>query len=158
MAARPRVPREVIAEFSQQLDTDAVREARRIAEALTTTNPTGEQTMTTTKRAPVTKRAELAPATTKPTAKPKAVTKAKTAKKAKRPSDRATILKKYMADKLKIQKGVKIGAVITYTGRNESISGEKVKVVDYESRGGVWVEFKGTRYVVSPHALLRPKK
>ena len=155
MAARPRVPREVIAEFNQQLDKDSVREARAIAQALTTTNPAQETRTMTSKRQATTKRAEPIPTTTKPTAK--SVVKAKpkkTAKKAK-PSDRAAVLAAYMRDKLKIQKGVKIGAVIVYHGRNESIDGEKVKVTGYETRGGVFVEHKDTRYVVSPHALLK---
>ena len=155
MAARPRVPREVIAEFNQQLDKDSVREARAIAQALTTTNPAQETRTMTSKRQATTKRAEPIPTTTKATAK--SVVKAKpkkTAKKAK-PSDRAAVLAAYMRDKLKIQKGVKIGAVITYRGRNETIDGKQVKVVEYESRGGIWVEFRGERYVVSPQALLK---
>jgi hypothetical protein len=158
MAARPRVPREVIAEFNQQLDKDSVREARAIAQALTTTNPAQETRTMTTKRKVITKKAEPIPATTKPTAKAAVKAKPKkTAKKAK-PTDRATILARYMQDKLKIQKQLKIGAVIVYHGRNDSIDGKSVKVVGHETRGGVCVEHKDTRYVVSPHALLKPKK
>ena len=139
-----RVPKEVIAEFNHQLDKDTVREVRAIAQALTTTNSAQERTMTTTKRTPTTKRAEPVTPTTKPTAK-----------SAVKATDRASVLAAYMQDKLKIQKGVKIGAVIVYHGRNETIDGKSVKVVEYESRGGIWVEFRGERYVVSPHALLK---
>jgi hypothetical protein len=155
MAARPRVPREVIAEFSQQLDKDSVREARAIAQELTH-SPDQETRTMTTKRNAATKRAEPTPATTIPEPKPKAAKKAtaakKTAKKAK-PTDRATVLAAYMADKLKVQKQLKIGAVITYRGRNEALDGKPVKVVGHETRGGVFVEFKGERYTVSPFAL-----
>jgi len=152
-----RVPKEVIAEFNHQLDKDTVREVRAIAQALTTTNPTGERTMTTTKRTPTTKRAEPVTPTTKPTAKSAVKAKPKKAAKKAKPTDRASVLAAYMQDKLKIQKGVKIGAVIVYHGRNETIDGKSVKVVEYESRGGIWVEFRGERYVVSPHALLEKK-
>jgi len=95
--------------------------------------------MATPKRHPITKRAEPTPVTTKP-------------------SDRATVLAAYTADKLKVQKQLKIGAVITYHGRNETLDGKSVKVTGYEPRGGVLVEHQGDRYTVSPHALLKPKK
>lgn len=165
--ARVTVPKEVIAEFNQTLDADTARAARAIAQELT---HTGDRTMTA-KRTNRTKRAEPTPATPKPeptvtaTAKPTAktatkkpkVVKKKAAKKAK-PTDRATILARYMTDKLKVQKHLKVGAVITYRGRNETLDGKPVKVTGYETRGGVFVEFKGERYVVSPHALLKPNK
>ncbi len=146
------VPEEVVAEFEQSLTADTARAARAIAQQLTTHPNTETRTMTTTKRTPTTKRAEPTPATTKPTAKSAAKTKAK---KTAKPSDRATILAKYMAAKLKVQKQLKVGAVITYRGRNETLDGKPVKVVGHETRGGVFVEHKDTRYVVSPHALLK---
>jgi len=121
--------------------------------------------MTTPKRTPTTKKAELVPATPKPEPKAKATKKVKAAKpkaakkaKATKPSDRATVLAAYTADKLKVQKQLKIGAVITYHGRNETLDGKSVKVTGYEPRGGVLVEHQGDRYTVSPHALLKPKK
>ena len=152
---RITIPKEVVQEFEQQLSADTARQARAIAAHLTHT-PQEIRTMATTKRNATTKRAEPTPAPAKPepTKKPKAGTKAKAAKKAKA-TDRSTILARYMAAKLKIQKRVKIGAVITYHGRNETIDGKPVKVVEYESRGGIWVEHRDTRYVVSPHALLK---
>lgn len=163
---RVTVPQEVAREFEQSLDTDTVRYARAIAQELT---HAPDQETRTMKRTPTTKRAEPTPATTKPeptavtkptaktaTKKPKVVKK-KAAKKAT-PSDRATILAKYMADKLRIQKQVKIGATLTYHGRNESIDGKPVKVTGYEARNGIWVEHRGEKYVVAPRALLKPTK
>jgi hypothetical protein len=154
------VPEEVIIEFERRLNKDTVREARAIAQELTH-SPAQETRAMTSKRKATTKRAEPTPTTTKPepkakaTAKPKAAKKAAAKKKAAKPTDRASMLAAYMADKLKIQKGVKIGAVIVYHRRNETIDGKSVKVVEYESRGGIWVEFRAERYVVSPHALLK---
>jgi hypothetical protein len=149
------VPEAVINEFEQSLTRDTVREARAIAAHMTSTP--GDRTVAT-KRTPTTKKAEPIPATTKSTAKSAVKAKPKkTAKKAK-PTDRAAVLAAYMADKLKVQKQLKVGAVIVYHGRNESIDGKSVKVVGHETRGGVFVEHKDTRYVVSPRALLKPKQ
>ncbi len=157
MAARMRVPKAVEREFDASLARDTAREARAIAQELTHT-PTGDRTMATTKRTPTTKRAEPTPVIPKPEPKATATKKAKkTGKKTKtaKPTDRATVLAAYKAAKLKIQKQLKVGAVIVYHGRNESIDGKAVKVVGHETGGGVFVEFKDTRYVVSPHALLK---
>ena len=158
-----RVPKEVIAEFNQQLDKDTVREVRAIAQALTTTNPAHETRTMTTKRNATTKRAEPVTPTTKPEPKAKPVKttpvkKAAAKKKAAKPTDRATILAKYMKAKLAVQGKCKIGTIITYHGRNEALDGKQVKVTGYETRGGVFVTFKDTKFVVSPHVLLRQKK
>ena len=111
------------------------------------------------KRTATTKKAELAPGTPKPTAKPAAKVKAKpkAAKKAtaKKPTERVTLNAKYTAGKLQVQKRLKLDATLTYHGRNETLDGKPVKVVGYEGRGGVFVEFKGERYTVSPYALLK---
>jgi hypothetical protein len=110
----------------------------------------------TTKRIARTRKAELIPATPKPTVKPAVKPKAKKSPKSStKSSDRAKTHATYTRGKLAIQKRVKLNATLTYTGRNEMLNNKPVKTVGYEGRGGVFVEFKGERYVVSPHALLR---
>jgi hypothetical protein len=108
-----------------------------------------------------TKRAEAksAPSTTTPVTKPAVTRKAKPApkpkvKKAAKPSARVKINAKYTAAKLALQKRLKIGATVTYSGRVKKLDGQKVKIVGYEGRGGVFVEHKGQKFVVSPAALL----
>jgi hypothetical protein len=158
------VPEEVINEFEQSLTADTAREARAIAHQLT--HPTQEtRTMATTKRNPITKKAEPTPA---PTAKPEATTKAKAkpSKKAKGtkettvakildsiPTERAKANARYTKDKLKVQARFKVNAVMTYHGRVSDLDGQKVKIVGHEGRGGIFVEYKGDRYTVSPFAL-----
>lgn len=166
MAARPRVPREVITEFEQSLTKDTACEARAIAQALTHT-PT-ETTMSKTKRTATTKKAEPTPV---PTVKPEATTKAKPkttpkakakksvakkkamARKAASSSERAKANAKYTEQKLKVQAKFKVNAVMTYHGRVSDLDGQKVKIVGHEGRGGIFVEYKGDRYTVSPFAL-----
>lgn len=152
---RPRVPQAVVTEFDRALDVDTARAARAIAQTLNQTQ--NQETITMkTKRNATTKKAELAPATPKPAAKAKVTkaTKKAAAKKAK-PTERAKVHAAYTSGKLKVQKRIKINTTLTYHGRNETLDGKSVKVTGYEGRGGVFVEFKGERYVVSPHALIK---
>jgi hypothetical protein len=75
------VPEAVINEFEHTLTTDTAQYAQAIAAHLT--HPTQEtRTMTTTKRNPITKKAEPTPATPKPEPKATAPKKAKATKKA----------------------------------------------------------------------------
>jgi len=60
----------------------------------------------------------------------------------------------YSAKKLAIQGRCKIGAQMQYHGRNTTIDGQRVKVTGHESVGGVFVEYKGTKFAVSPFSLL----
>jgi hypothetical protein len=93
------------------------------------------------------------PAVTK---KPKATPKSATAKGNAKPkaSERATANHAYTSAKLQLQKRIKVGATVTYSGRVEKLDGQKVKIVGLEGRGGVFVEHKGQKFVVSPAALL----
>ena len=128
------------------------------------TTPTEATTMPT-KRNPITKRAELTPvpaptapvksvkpAGTKATAKPK-----RTATQAK-PSERVAVTAKYTKSKLAVQQKCRIGSVVVYHGRVAKLDGERVKIVGHEGRGGVFIEFKDKKYVVSPLALLPKSK
>ncbi|HVE24068.1 MAG TPA: hypothetical protein VNC22_01625 [Sporichthya sp.] len=119
----------------------------------------------TTKRTVRTRKAEPAPATPKP--EPKTAAKATTTRSSSKatkksitakPTDRAKTHAAYTKSKLAVQRRVKLNVTVTYHGRNELLDGKPVKVTGYEGRGGVFVEFKGERYVVSPHALLKPTK
>jgi len=160
---RPRVPKAVTQEFTRSLDAATIREARTIAQAFNQT-PTQETPMTT-KRTVRTRKAEPAPATPKP--EPKTAAKATTTRSSSKatkksitakPTDRAKTHAAYTKSKLAVQRRVKLNVTVTYHGRNELLDGKPVKVTGYEGRGGVFVEFKGERYVVSPHALLKPTK
>jgi hypothetical protein len=161
------VPEEVINEFEQSLTADATRYARAIANQLT--YPQETRTMAT-KRTPLTKKAEITPDTTVPdvkkvtdNTKPKPQetenhAEGKASKKATATTERAKANAKYTGQKLKVQGRCKLNSTMTYSGRVSDLDGQRVKVVGHESRGGVFVEFRGDRYVVSPHALLaRPK-
>jgi len=118
----------------------------------------------TTKRTATTKKAELAPAA--PKSEPKTATKVTkstkktTAKKSTtaKSSDRAAIHAQYTAAKLKVQGKLKIGATMPYRGRNEDIDGKTVKVIAHEGRGGIVVQYKDEKYIVSPHSLLKTKQ
>jgi hypothetical protein len=158
------VPEEVVREFEASLTEDTARQARAIAQALTHT-PT-ETTMSTTKRYARTRKAELTPAA--PTAKPEPAAKVKKTAKAKpKPkaaakatartaaptSERTKANAKYTEQKLKVQAKFKVNAVMTYHGRVSDLDGQRVKIVGHEGRGGIFVEYKGDRYIVSPFAL-----
>jgi hypothetical protein len=156
------VPEDVINEFDQRLNKDTVREARALAQQLTTSPSQETRTMATTKRNAITKKAEPttdAKATdvekvaddTKPKSAKKP--KAKASKKAKGTTERAKANARYTKDKLKVQAKFKVNSVMTYHGRVSDLDGQTVKIVCHEGRGGIFVEYKGDRYTVSPFAL-----
>ena len=164
---RSTVPKEVAREFEESLTTDTARYARAIAQQLTPHQHQETRTMPT-KRTATTKKAEPTPF---PTVKPEATTKAKPkttpkakakksvakkkamARKAAPSSERTKANAKYTEQKLKVQAKFKVNAVITYHGRVADLDGQKVKIVGHEGRGGIFVEYKGDRYTVSPFAL-----
>jgi len=155
---RPRVPKAVTQEFARTLDADTAREARAIAQTLNQSLNHSNTETPMNKRTVRTRKAELAPATPKsePKKSPKAKAKPKAAKKVTaKTSDRATVHAAYTAAKLKVQSKCKIGATLLYHGRNEAIDGKTVKVVAHEGRGGIVVQHKDEKYIVSPLALLR---
>jgi hypothetical protein len=117
------------------------------------------------KRNAITTHAELTPvpapsAPVKPVKKAgmKAMAKSKRKATKAKVSERGAATAKYTKSKLAVQQKCRIGSVVVYHGRVEKLDGEHVKVVGHEGRGGVFIEFKDKKYVVSPLALLPKSK
>ena len=61
----------------------------------------------------------------------------------------------YQLKKLAVQPLVKINRFYNYLGRKREIAGRRVKAVRPEKHsGGIWVEYNGEEYVVSPFQIL----